>query len=161
MTIYRRDCICCETQINLKNKMKTKLFILSAMLFGLFAYNVYSQDGVGIGSGISNIYDVNTVETLSGEVTSIDKIFSNNNMYGLHMTIYSSDGQMLVHLGPVWFVENQDIEIVAGDYVIVTGSRVNFNDTQVIIAKEVMKDEKVLLLRDDNGYPLWAAWPNR
>lgn len=141
--------------------MKKKLFILSALLFGLFTYNVYSQDGIGIGSGISNIYDVNTVETLSGEVTSIDKIYSNNNMYGLHMTIYSSDGQMLVHLGPVWFVENQDIEIVPGDYVVVTGSRVNFNDTQVIIAKEVMKEEKVLLLRDDSGYPLWAAWPNR
>jgi hypothetical protein len=161
VVIYRSDGKLIETQINLKNKMKTKIFILLALLSGLFSYNVYSQDGLGQGSGISNIYDVNTVETLSGEVTGIDKIYTSNNMYGLHMTIYSGNGQMLVHLGPVWFVENQDIEIAEGDYVIVTGSRITFNDTQVIIAKEVMKDEKVLLLRDDNGYPLWAAWPNR
>jgi hypothetical protein len=129
-------------------------------LFGLSSYKVYSQEGFG--SGINNIYDVNTVEKISGEVTSLDKVYSDNNIsYGNHLTLYSNNGQILVQLGPAWFIENQDIQIIAGDYITVTGSRVTYNGSQLIVAKEVMKEDKVLLLRDDNGYPLWAAWPNR
>ena len=140
--------------------MKTKIFILFVLLFGLSSFKIYSQEGFG--SGINNIYDVNTVEKISGEVTSLDKVYSDNNIsYGNHLTLYSNNGQILVQLGPAWFVENQDIQIIAGDYVTVTGSRVTYNGSQLIVAKEVMKEDKVLLLRDDNGYPLWAAWPNR
>ncbi|MBK8981835.1 MAG: hypothetical protein IPM38_05805 [Ignavibacteria bacterium] len=28
----------------------------------------------------------------------------------------------------------------------------------VIIAKEIIKGDEVLTLRDDNGYPYWAGW---
>jgi len=142
--------------------MKTKIFILIVFLLGLSSYNVYSQESMGIGNSVKNIYEVNTVETISGEVTNIDKVFSDKNMsYGVQMNLYSSNGQILVNLGPSWFVENQNINIASGDYVNVTGSRININGDQVIIAKEVMKEDKVLMLRDDNGYPFWAVWPNR
>ncbi len=147
-------------KISITTKMKKNIFTLFVILMGFLAYNVYSQDGLG--SGINNIYDVNTVETISGEVTSVDNIKSENTLYyGVHITMYSINGQIVVHLGPSWFVENQDVQIAVGDYVIATGSRVTYNENQVIIAKEVMKENNVLLLRDDKGYPLWAAMPNR
>jgi hypothetical protein len=142
--------------------MKTKLYILIALLFGFSVFNAYSQDEVGIGSGFKNLYDINTVETIIGEVISVDKVYSDNNLtYGVHMALYSVEGLISIHLGPSWFVDNQDIQLTSGDYVSVTGSRLTFNNNQVIIAKEVMKDSAVLLLRDDTGYPLWAAMPNR
>ena len=77
------------------------------------------------------------------------------------MVLYTEIGLIAVHLGPAWFVENQNVDIISGDYVSVTGSKLTYNGNQIIIAKEVMKDDKVLLLRDDKGYPLWAAIPNR
>lgn len=142
--------------------MKTKIVIMLALLLGCLSFNVYSQDGLSIGSGFNNLYDINTVETISGEVISVDKIYSDNtSVYGVHMALYSIDGLISIHLGPSWFVDNQDVQITNGDYVIVTGSKVNINGNQIIIAKEVIKEDKVLLLRDDNGYPLWAAMPNR
>ncbi len=138
--------------------MKTQIYILFALLFGFLTFNnIYSQDGLIPGSSIANPYNVNTVESISGEVISIDNVNTGNNVYGMHMIIYSSNGQISVILGPVWFVENQEVQIVAGDFVIATGSRITEDGNQVIIAKEVMKEDKVLMLRDDNGYPLWSA----
>ncbi len=148
------------------NKIKSKILILFALLFAFSTCTVYSQKGWGPGSNYNKIYDVNTVETISGQVTSIDKIYPDKNMaygmaYGIHLTLNTSDGDISVHLGPGWFIENQDIQINVGDNVIVTGSKVTYEGSKVIIAKEVTKGDQVLKLRDDNGYPLWSGWHNR
>jgi len=108
------------------------------------------------------MYDVNTVETISGQVTKVDKIYPDNNMsYGIHLTLSTTTGEISVHLGPGWFIENQDTEVNAGDNVTVTGSKVTYEGSEVIIAKEVTKGDEVLKLRDDNGFPLWSGWRNR
>jgi hypothetical protein len=162
MSLFRLDVFDFKLNTNFYNKMKTKLFILIVLMLGLSAFNAYSQEKDGIGSGYKNLYDINTVETITGEIISVDKVYSDNNLtYGVHMALYSSEGLLSVHLGPSWFVDNQEIQLTSGDFVSVTGSRLTFNNNQIIIAKEVMKDNAVLLLRDDTGYPLWAAMPNR
>lgn len=142
--------------------MKSKTFILFVLLFIISSCNLYSQKGWGPGSNYNKIYDVNTVETISGQVTKIDKIYPNKNMsYGIHMTINTSSGEISVHLGPGWYIENQDTQINQDDNVSVTGSKVTYEGIKVIIAKEVTKGDEVLKLRDDNGFPLWSGWRNR
>jgi hypothetical protein len=153
-----------KLDINFKYKMKTKIFILFTSLIISFFFNcTYSQSGLNPGIDYNSIYDLKTVEITGGTVTSVDKVYSdkNNTNYGVHITLYSGNIQIPVQLGPVWYIENQDVLINAGDYVTVTGSRVIYKNEQVIIAKEVTKEDKVLMLRDSNGYPLWAAMPNR
>ena len=76
------------------------------------------------------------------------------------MSLYTNNGDITIHLGPGWYIDNQVTQLNADDNVIVTGSRVTYEGNVVIIAKEVTKDGQVLKLRDDNGYPLWAAWRN-
>lgn len=144
--------------------MTTKTFILfTSLIISTLLNSAYSQSALNPGIDYNGIYDVKTVEITGGTVTSIDKTYSvkNNANYGVHITLYSDKRQMPVHLGPAWYVENQDVQIIPGDYLTVIGSIVTINDDQVIIAKEIMKDDKVLMLRDSNGYPLWAATPNR
>jgi hypothetical protein len=142
--------------------MKSKLFVLFALLFAFTSCNIYSQNGWGRGSNYNKIYDVNTVETISGQVTKIDKIYPDKGMsYGIHMILSTSAGDVSVHLGPGWFIENQDILISTDDNVTVTGSKVTYEGSKVIIAKEVTKGDQVLKLRDDNGYPLWSGWRNK
>jgi len=144
--------------------MKTKTFILFTSLIISFLFNcAYSQSVQSPGIDYKSIYDLKTVEVTGGIVTSVDKIYSdkNNTNYGVHIMLYSENSRIPVHLGPAWYMENQDVQITSGDYLTVIGSRVTLNCNQVIIAKEVMKEDKILMLRDSNGYPLWAALPNR
>ena len=43
-----------------------------------------------------------------------------------------------------------------GDQIEVVGSRVKFGDADVLLAREVQKDGKTLVLRDANGIPKWS-----
>ncbi len=142
--------------------MKTGKFYLAAALVLIFAGNIYSQSGWGPGSSYNRMYDTKTVETISGSVISIDQILPDKNMsVGIHLLLNTVNGNVSIHLGPAWYIENQDIQIIKGDNVSVTGSKVTYNGDQVIIAKEVIKGDQLLKLRDENGYPLWSGWRNK
>lgn len=142
--------------------MKSIIGILLTSLIVFVSCNTYSQNGWGRGSNYNRLYDVKTVETISGVVTDINKIYPEKNMsHGIHLTLSTANGSISIHLGPGWYIENQEVQISKDDNVTVTGSRVKYDGNDVIIAKEVAKGDQVLVLRDDEGYPLWAGWRNK
>lgn len=142
--------------------MKSLKFYLTAVLVLFFAENMYSQNGWGPGSNYNRLYDTKTIETIKGQVISIDQISPEKNMSaGIHLLLNTENGNISVHLGPAWYIDNQDIQISKNDNITVTGSKVTYNNSQIIIAKEVVKGDQVLKLRDDNGYPLWSGWRNK
>ena len=142
--------------------MKTRKFYLTAALVLFFAGNIYSQNGWGPGSSYNSMYDTKTVETISGSVISVQQILPDKNMSsGIHLLLVTENGSVSVHLGPAWYIDNQDTQIRNGDNVLITGSKVTYNGDQVIIAREVTKGDQVLKLREDNGYPLWSGWRSR
>jgi hypothetical protein len=118
--------------------------------------------GWGPGSKYNMMYNPKTVEKVSGEVISVDKITPMKGMsYGMHLTLKTDKETMSVHLGPGWYIENQDIKIEPGDKIEVGGSRITYQGKPAIIAAEVEKGDELLKLRDENGFPLWAGWRRR
>jgi len=118
--------------------------------------------GWGMGTPYGKMYDTKTVETISGEVISVDKIKPMKGMsYGIHMTVKTDKETISVHMGPAWFIENQDIKITPKDKIAVTGSRVSFSGKPAIIAAEVKKEGETLKLRDESGIPVWSGWRKR
>ena len=77
---------------------------------------------------------------------------------GVAIVVKKEGGDELVHLGPAWYVENQDTRIAKGDRVEVEGSRVTLGGSPVILAARVHKGDQVLQLRDETGFPVWAGW---
>lgn len=119
--------------------------------------------GWGPGSQYNRMYNPKTVETLSGEVISIDQTTSMKGMSsaGVHLELKTGQETISVHLGPAWFIENQDTKISPKDQIEVKGSRITFEGKPAIIAAQVKKGNEVLNLRDDNGFPLWSGWRRR
>jgi len=118
--------------------------------------------GWGAGSTYSRLYDPNTVVTMTGEITRIDKITPLKGMsYGVHFVLKTKDETLSVHLGPAWYIENQEVRIERGDKVEVLGSRITFDGKPAIIAAEVKRGNAVLVLRDKEGFPMWSGWRRR
>jgi len=118
--------------------------------------------GWGTGSPYARLYDAKTVETVSGEIVSVDKLTPMKGMSGgVHLQLKTEKDTVSVHLGPSWFIENQDVKIEPKDKIEVRGSRVTFDGKPAIIAAEVKKGDEVLKLRDENGVPIWAGWRRR
>jgi len=68
-------------------------------------------------------------------------------------------GQVLIHLGPVWYLERQEFELVPGDEIRVRGMSKKEPAGQLeVIAYELSKGDYVLHLRDSQGRPHWEAW---
>ena len=122
------------------------------------AYAQQSPRGGGGGPGSGRMYDPKTVETVSGEVVSIEQMTPANGMgYGVHLMLKTDKETVSVHLGPSWYIETQKIKIVPKDTITVKGSRITFEGKPAIIAVEITKGDAVLKLRNDNGIPAWAG----
>ena len=154
--------------------MKKMSLIFAIVMAGFLAFDglLFAQPrggmmwrgsgGWGPGAPYNKMYDSKAAETISGEVTSIDRITPNKGMAaGIHMNVKTDKETISVHLGPSWYLENQDVKIEAKDKVEVKGSRITFGGKPAIIAAEVKKGDEVLKLRDDSGFPVWAGWRRR
>ncbi|MHC4270306.1 MAG: hypothetical protein ACYSWS_07570 [Planctomycetota bacterium] len=118
--------------------------------------------GWGPKTNYGRMYNPKTIETISGEITNGFKIIPYKGMsYGVHVVLKTDGTTLPVHLGPGWYIENQDIIIEQNDKVEVTGSRITFDGKPAIIAAKVKKGDEVLILRDDNGIPAWSGWRRR
>ena len=118
--------------------------------------------GWGVGSQYNQMYDLKTIETHSGEVVSMDNVTPIRGMsYGIHLTLKTEKETVSVHLGPGWYIENQDIKIEPKDKVDVTGSRITYEGKPAILAAEIKKGEETLNLRDEGGVPVWSGTGKR
>lgn len=156
-----------------KGKLKQKFVVLVAMIFVfafVFATESLAQGGMnrkgsggwGMGTQYGRIYDPKTVETIVGVVVRVEKITPTKGMSpGVHMIVKTEKETVSVHLGPAWYIDNQDINIDPKDKIEVKGSRITFEGKPAIIAAEVKKGNEVLELRNENGIPAWSGWRQR
>ncbi len=115
-----------------------------------------------MGTQYGRMYNPKTVEKITGEVIKVETITPTKGMsHGVHALVKTGKENISVHLGPAWYIENQDIKIEPGDKVEIKGSRITFQGHPAIIAAEVKKGNEVLELRDKNGFPVWSGWKRR
>lgn len=115
--------------------------------------------GWGMENEYSRMYDPKTIETINGEVESIGAIKPKSGMScGVCLKIKNGKEIVPVHLGPEWFIENQDVAIEPLDDVEVKGSKITLDGEPALIAAEIKKGEKMMILRDDKGFPRWSCW---
>ena len=114
------------------------------------------QDG---SAGVRRRYDPATVETISGEVLRIDHVPKRRGTgMVVHLAVRASTGETVdVRLGPAWWVDGQRVRVKEADQVEVKGSRVSTGGGPIVIAAVVNKKGKTLVLRNDDGVPIWAG----
>lgn len=127
----------------------------------------WAQGGMGGGDGRrggGRMYDPKTVETVTGQVVTVDHIGGKGGRgrgYGVHVVLKTDKEEVSVHLGPGWYLEKQGMKIEAKDSIEVHGSRVTYEGKPAIIAATVKKGDQLLKLRDDNGVPAWGGGGRR
>ena len=94
------------------------------------------RGGMGGGMAYNRMYDPKTVETVSGEVVSVNQTaYGRRGAMGVHLTLKTDKETIPVHLGPSSYVDQQGITLAAKDKIEVTGSRITFQGKPAIIAR--------------------------
>jgi hypothetical protein len=108
------------------------------------------------------MYDPKSVETIQGEVVSVDIFTAGREMSsGVHLTLKTPSETISVHLGPAWYISAQDTRIEPEDSIEIQGSRISFEGKPAIVAARVKKGAEEIILRDESGFPAWAGWRRR
>ncbi len=114
----------------------------------------WAQGGTG---KRSRMYDPTTEVTVQGTVQQVQTQAGRHGRNGTHLLLKTDSGDLTVHVGPSDYIASQGFSFAAGDQVQVTGSKVKMNGTDVVLAREIRKDGKLLPLRDAQGIPKWAG----
>lgn len=140
--------------------MKILQLIAWASFFALIPFAGIAQRGSGgwcANNNYNRLFNPATIEEIKGTIVSVERITPEAGMStGIHLMLKTEKtGNISVHLGPSWYLDNQDIQFVVGDAVVVKGSKVTYQNAPALIAMTIGKGEQVLTLRDKKGNPNW------
>ena len=109
----------------------------------------------GQGGGMPK-YDKATEVTVKGTVQEVKLTESPMGWTGAHAILNTAEETLDVHLGPSGFLEERGFRLVEGDEVTVTGSKVKVDNQDSLLARELVKGDEKLALRDAQGFPRWS-----
>lgn len=96
--------------------------------------------------------------TLKGRVVDISPLVPQPRMMrGRQLIVDTGQERVAVHLGPEWYIAQQDIELEKNDTIEVRGRKISTASGTVLMAAEIKKGDKVWVLRDNEGIPHWCA----
>lgn len=136
------------------NRLKYS-FLLSIFITLIFTTFSYARMGMmwqgsngwGIGGSYCGMYNSGSIETFTGEVVSVDQFTPMKGMSnGVRLVVKTGNETIYVHLGPMWFIEKQDLKIEPKDKITVKGSSITFEGKKTIMATEIKKGNEVLKL---------------
>jgi hypothetical protein len=128
----------------------------AVMLTAFFA----SAQGPGP-HGRMRVYNPATETTIKGTVQEVKAgARGQMMMMGTHLIVKTGETATEVMLGPSRFLADEGFAFSKGDSVEITGSKVVMHGTEYLIAREVVKDGKMLTLRHKDGRPEWSRRKN-
>jgi len=139
---------------------KIQTWVLFFLLLPFLGLAQRGSGGWCTNTKYNRLYNTATVIEIKGKVEKVEKIIPEKGMStGIHLTMKTAKSELIsVHLGPDWFLDNQDVHFAVGDAITVNGSKVTYENKLVIIAKTIEKGDYILELRNDKGFPKWNGW---
>lgn len=136
----------------MKTRSIAKSFLAIAALT-LLVFAVMAQTGRGVRN-----YDPATEKTVKGTVEEVKEVASKGGrgQGGTHLMVKAGRESWQVDVGPTAFLNKQGFSFAKGNQVEVIGSKVTIEGKQVLIAREVKKEGKTLILRNAQGVPVWS-----
>jgi hypothetical protein len=105
------------------------------------------------------MYDPATEITVKGTVEAVNQLKGARGWAGTHLPLKTEKETLDVHIGRSWFLTKNGVSFSKGDLVEVVGSKVKFGETDALLAREITKGDKKLVLRNEKGFPTWSRRP--
>jgi hypothetical protein len=100
-------------------------------------------------------YDLTTEAKMKGVVEELKLPPKGSEKEVAHLIVKSGEDSVDVYLCPKPFLDEMGISFAQGDAVVLTGSKVKQGEADLVLAREVIKGNDTLVLRDEKGNPIW------
>ena len=102
-------------------------------------------------------YDLHAEMKTKGEIDEVNLRSVGARKDFTELIIKNGDEKIHIYVCPKPFQEEMGIGFSKGDQIAVTGSKVKHEGADVILARELVRGEDTILLRDPKGTPVWDA----
>jgi hypothetical protein len=100
-------------------------------------------------------YDVSTETKMKGIVQELKYLPPSGAKPQARLLMKSGTDDIEIYLCPKSFLDDMGVTFKKGDEIQVTGSKIKLDGAELTLAREVSKGEDKLILRFDNGKPVW------
>lgn len=132
---------------------QTRHILIAAVVLGL-GFVAFAQGQRGMRN-----YDPKTEVTVKGMIEAVQEQAGKNGNAGIHVLLKTDSGTLPVHVGPSAYITKKQFSFAKGNEISVLGSKVTIADKEILLAREITKDGKTLVLRNAQGIPEWAGGP--
>jgi hypothetical protein len=99
-------------------------------------------------------YDSHTETTIKGTVEELKLPPKASDI--AHLMLKSGTDLVDVYLCPKSFLDDMGVTFTKGEEIAVTGSKIQQNGADIVLAREVVKGNDTVTLRDNKGAPVWS-----
>ena len=100
-------------------------------------------------------YDPSKEVAVTGVIRYVVSVTAPDGTVGVHLELTTPTGPVRVHIAPAMFIGMNNFSFLTDETVAITGAKVTKSGETAIWARQVVKDGKTLVLRDDDGTPRW------
>jgi hypothetical protein len=100
-------------------------------------------------------YDLHAEMKTKGVIDEVNLVSVGTRKDYRELTIKDGEATIHIYMCPKPFEDEMGITFSKGEQIAVTGSKVKYQETDVILARELVKGEDTLLFRDEKGAPVW------
>ena len=101
-------------------------------------------------------YDPSTETKMKGVVEELKLPPKGREKDIAYLLMKNGDQMVDIYLCPKSFMDEMGVTFTKGDEIAFTGSKVKQGEEEMILAREVVKGQDTLVLRDDKGNPVWG-----
>jgi len=100
-------------------------------------------------------YDLQTEAKIKGTIEEIKLPPKGSAKEIVHLLLKNGLDTTDVYLCPKSFMDEMGMDFTKGDEITLTGSKVKQGETDLVLAREVVKANNTFVLRDAKGGPVW------
>ena len=100
-------------------------------------------------------YDFQTETKIKGTIEELKLPPKGSEKQIAHLVVKAGADTFDVYLCPKSFFDDMGMTFAKGDEITLTGSKVKEGETDLVLAREVVKGNDTFVLRDAKGAPAW------
>ena len=100
-------------------------------------------------------YDLHTEAKIKGTIEEVKLPPKGSEKEIVHLLVKNGTDSVDVYLCPKSFFDDMGMDFSKGDEITLTGSKVKQGETDLVLAREVVKGNNTFVLRDAKGDPVW------
>src|ERR1022692_1388605 len=101
-------------------------------------------------------YDLSTESKMKATVQEVKLPAKGSEKEIAYLLVKTGTDTFDVYLCPKAFLDDMGVTFSQGEEIILTGSRIKQGEAEVILAREVVRGNDTLVLRDEKGNPIWS-----